>query len=306
MFRSRPDPPVIGSPTVEAKVLLVANAASRQGDEAGDAVERALVERGATVARMAGGRAEKISPWIVANAGGAAHVTVVGGDGTANAAAAGLVEAGLPLHLVPAGTANDLGRTLGLPTDTGEAAALPWTGRLKTIDLAEANGCLFFNVASIGLSVELARRLTRERKRRFGRLSYLIAAVQALSAMRPFRARLIHHGVTESIRTLQIAVGNGRYYGGGMAVHEDAAIDDGMLDLYSLELTRMWKLIAMYPAFKQGRHGLWREVRASRGPEFRIETRRPREVNLDGEIRTQTPVTFRVRPRALRVFVPRD
>jgi len=106
------------------------------------------------------------------------------------------------------------------------------------------------------------------------------------------------------VRTLQIAVGNGRFYGGGNAVEKDAAIDDQNLDLYSLEFERAWKLALMARSFRYGEHGAWSEVRAIRAEEFEVRTRRPRPVNADGEIVTQTPAHFSIRPRAVRVFAP--
>ena len=59
---------------------------------------------------------------------------------------------------------------------------------------------------------------------------------------------------------MQIAVGNGRFYGGGTVVAEHAAIDDGHLDLYSLELRTVWKLALMLRSFRSGEHGAWSEV----------------------------------------------
>ncbi|MBF9233791.1 hypothetical protein I2H38_10430 [Microvirga sp. BT350] len=106
------------------------------------------------------------------------------------------------------------------------------------------------------------------------------------------------------VRTLQIAVGNGRYYGGGNAVDKDAAIDDRHLDLYSLEFRRAWKLALMARAFRYGEHGAWDEVRAIKAQEFEIRARRERSVNADGEIVTQTPAHFSIRPAAVTVFAP--
>jgi diacylglycerol kinase (ATP) len=167
------------------------------------------------------------------------------------------------------------------------------------------NGEPFFNVASIGLSAELAQKLTRDIKRRWGRLGYAIVALKVLAQAKPFRATI--HGEDESVRvkTLQIAVGNGRFYGGGNAVEKDAAIDDQHLDLYSLELERAWKLALMARSFRYGQHGAWEEVRAVRAKEFDIRTRKPKPVNADGEIVTQTPAHFSIRPAAVTVFAPK-
>ena len=55
-------------------------------------------------------------------------------------------------------------------------------------------------------------------------------------------------------------------------VAADAAIDDGHLDLYSLEMRTVWKLALMLPSFRAGAHGAWSEVRTARGTEFEIRT----------------------------------
>ena len=99
-------------------------------------------------------------------------VIIGGGDGTLSMAADALVEAHLPLGIIPLGTANDLARTLNLPTDPVAAAAVIVAGRQRRIDLGWVNGKHFFNVATIGLGVGVARRLTHERKRRYSGLLF--------------------------------------------------------------------------------------------------------------------------------------
>lgn len=177
-------------------------------------------------------------------------------------------------------------------------------GRLRPIDVGTVNGHTFFNIASIGLSTELARRLDARMKRRFGRLSYALTAIQVLLSARRFRARIAANGHSRTVKTYQIAVGNGVHYGGGNVISQAAAIDDGRLDLYSLEMRSLWKLVLMFPAFRAGRHGAWKEVRTARSDAFVIETRRPLPVNADGEIVTTTPARFRTHPGAVSVFVP--
>jgi len=63
-------------------------------------------------------------------------------------------------------------------------------------------------------------------------------------------------------------------------------------------------LAFMLPAFRNGRHGAWKEVRTERCTAFDIETRRPRPVNTDGELVTFTPAHVRVIPDAIEVFAP--
>ena len=99
-------------------------------------------------------------------------------------------------------------------------------------------------------------------------------------------------------------MGNGRFYGGGTVVAEDAAIDDGHLDLYSLEMKTVFRLALMLQSFRSGEHGAWSEVRTLRGTEFEIRTARPREVNADGELIAETPAVFKVHPGAVTVLAP--
>lgn len=231
-------------------------------------------------------------------------VVVCGGDGSIAAAAPAVMESGLPLGIIPAGTANDLARTLSIPLDFAAAADLVVAGHSRLIDLGVVNGHAFFNVASIGLSSELAQKLDPETKKRFGRLGYAVAALRVLSSGRRFEARIFEKGSSTRVKTYQIAVGNGRLYGGGNVVAESAAIDDGRLDLYSLEMPNLWKMALMARAFRAGTHGAWEEVRTARCVEFDIETRRPMAINTDGEIVTSTPAHFRVLPAAVRVFAP--
>jgi YegS/Rv2252/BmrU family lipid kinase len=286
------------------RALLIVNTKSRNGAANLHAAMTALRSRGIDPIHKDCRNREDLSPLIAEHGRSVDLVAVGGGDGTMNAAALGIVETGLPLGVLPMGTANDLARTLGIAPDIEEAARVIADGHLRRIDLGLVNGQPFFNVASLGLSAELARRLTDDIKRRFGRLGYGLVAIRVLSQARPFRARISSEDGAVRVRTLQIAVGNGRYYGGGNAVRSAAQIDDAHLDLYSLELSRAWKLALMARSFRHGEHGAWREVRAIRAREFDITTRKPHPINADGEIVTTTPAHFTIRPGAVAVFAP--
>jgi diacylglycerol kinase family enzyme len=121
---------------------------------------------------------------------------------------------------------------------------------------------------------------------------------------RPFWAEIRTQKESIRVKTVQIAVGNGRYYGGGMAVANDAAINDQRLDLYSLEYQHWWQIILLLPAIWRGRQSEWSGVRTLEGKEFEILTRKPQPINADGEIVTYTPAKFRLIPKAITVFVP--
>jgi YegS/Rv2252/BmrU family lipid kinase len=286
------------------RALLLLNPGARRGGEGIDAVIDRLRAGGVSLDEQPMGAPEAVERLLREAAASVDCVIVGGGDGSLRAAAAGIEASGLALGILPMGTANDLARTLGIPADLEAAADVILAGRRRTIDLGTVNGLPFFNVASIGLATELARELSSDLKRRWGRLGYAIAAFRALARARRFTAWISENGQTMRTRTMQIAVGNGRFYGGGNVVAEHATIDDGHLDLYSLELRTVWRLALMLWSFRSGAHGAWSEVTTLRGTEFEIRTKRPYPINADGEIVGETPAVFKVHPAALSVFVP--
>jgi diacylglycerol kinase (ATP) len=106
------------------------------------------------------------------------------------------------------------------------------------------------------------------------------------------------------VRTVQVSVGNGRFYGGGMTVENTAQPDDGRLDVYSLEIRHWSQLLALLPSLRRGTHGRWKNVRAFGTVELTLRTPREHEVNADGDLVTTTPAHFQIRHAAVSVFVP--
>jgi diacylglycerol kinase (ATP) len=289
---------------VKDVALVVVNPNSRRGSAGGDAACRVLESLGVGIVQHLVPKDGSLTELIRNLAGQVDRVVIAGGDGTLNAAARGLIATGLPLGIVPLGTANDLARTLNIPLDPFEAARVIAQARRRRIDLGDVNGHPFFNVASIGFGVDLTRALTRDSKRRFGMLGYAIAGLRALERLHPFRVEIIHGGETYVSRTVHVAVGNGRHYGGGMTIAENASIDDGRLDVYSLEVASFWRLLRLLPALRSGRNQHWAEIRTMVGEEIQIRTHHPRSVNTDGEITSRTPAHFRVLRDAVEVFAP--
>ncbi|MBY0322061.1 MAG: lipid kinase [Reyranella sp.] len=234
-------------------------------------------------------------------------VIVGGGDGTINAMLRGVLETRLPLGILPLGTANDLARTLGIPSDPIAAAKVIVAGHMRRIDVGQVNDQFFVNVASMGLSVELARRMTGNLKRHLRRLSYPLGALKTLLCTKPFTAEVATADRTIPLRSLQIAVGNGVFYDGGMAVYDGAAIDDQCLDFYSIAPRRFWQWPLLLRTFRRGRSRNLVGMRAfcSPGP-LEIRTNPPLPINTDGEITTTTPALFKLLPLAASVFVPAD
>ncbi|SFL40524.1 lipid kinase [Methylorubrum salsuginis] len=284
------------------RALLLVNGKARSGGAPLDAIRTILREGGLELVEPEDNR--DCHETIARHAPSVDCVVLGGGDGTMNAAAPALVETGLPFGLLPLGTANDLARSLGLPLEPEAAARIIPTAPEKAIDLGWVNGHYYFNVASIGFSADLAGELTAEAKKTWGTVGYAIAAFRLLRRARPFTVTIEHDGRTEKVTTIQASVGNGRHYGGGMTVQEDATVDDGKLDFYSLEVEHWWRLIALLPALRRGTHGQAEDVRAFETTELKLTTRKPRAVNTDGELTTWTPAHFKVVPKAVRVLAP--
>ena len=285
------------------RALFVVNPHSRRGKEHSQEVRRRLMELGLELV-VHDATQQEPTELIRRYQGEIDRVVVGGGDGTLNAAVQGLVGTGLPLAIIPLGTANNLARTLAIPLTIPEACELAVRGPRRYIDLGWVNDRYFFTTASIGLSVQITEELTSKTKRRWGPLAYAVAAIRALTRSRAFHADISWPGGSRHSRTVQIVVGNGRYYGSTLPVAVDATIDDARLDLYSLEVRHWLEILALVPSLKSGRHGSKDSVEALRATEFDITTVVPRDINVDGEICRKTPARFRVVPGALEVFAP--
>lgn len=179
-------------------------------------------------------------------------VVVGGGDGTLSTCGKAIADIDRPMGVLPLGTANDLARTLNIPLSLGLAGEIVARQQTKLVDLGLVNGHPFFNVVTIGMAADMASTLDSLTKRRWGRIGYVIGALRVAVSAKRFSAWIETADGVERVKTYQIAVGNGRHYGGGVVVHSGATIHDGMLDLYSLELQTLWKLAVMFPAFQRG------------------------------------------------------
>ncbi|WP_457945964.1 lipid kinase [Pseudarthrobacter sp. alpha12b] len=241
-------------------------------------------------------------------AGGHDMVVVGGGDGTVSFVAGRLAGTGTVLGILPLGTANDLARTLEIPGNLDAACAALADGKVVDIDLGRANGQPFLNVASVGLSVGVTESLSPRLKRSLGPLAYGVAAVRAYSRHKPFRARLEFpegdHETLELADVLQVAVGNGRHYGGGNAVSPTAGIDDHILDVYAIPGAPFREHVRIARLLKDGsfveRDGVYHLTTRH----VRLVTEPPLPVNLDGEIATTTPADFTIERNAVHVVVP--
>jgi YegS/Rv2252/BmrU family lipid kinase len=230
------------------------------------------------------------------------RILVGGGDGTINRLLPHLVKTAVPLGILPLGTANDLASTLGLPEEPLAAVKTALHGTVVRIDLGRVNGKLFANVASIGLGPKVTEKLSAELKKQLGTFGYPLALLDAYRESRPFHCRIsVDDGPARRVRALHLAVGNGRFYGGGATVFEDARIDDHRLDLFSLAPMPLWRLLLVAPWVKLGLHRHMNDVYSLHGRTISVTTRRALPISADGELLARTPARFEVLPSALSV-----
>ncbi len=293
----------VAAPTRRA--LVVANRKAAQVEEALEAGLAALREHGFECIREAPADPAALVEMVRDARSRYDVVVLAGGDGTLNTALPALRGAGAATGILPLGTANDLARTLGLPLEPAAAAHVIATGQVQRIDVGRVNDHYFFNVAHVGVGARARRRLTAERKRRWRALSYPVALFQALREYRPFRVRIDIDGRRRWLLAMHVAVGNGRYSGGGVPIEGDAGIADTLFDVYCIRAVGPAALLRAGGAIWRGEPGprsLWR----ASGRHIELHTRRPRTVTADGEELTRTPAIFDVEPGAVSVIIPEE
>ena len=248
----------------------------------------------------------------VGETGGFARIVIAGGDGSLGLAAEQAERLGAPLAVVPAGTANDFARRMGLPEDLEEATRLAAHGeRTRRVDIAELGDRSFLNVASLGLA-PAAAEAAHDLKERLGPLAYALGAVRAGASEEPFPSRVVCDG--EEVfdgDAWQITVGSTGAFGGGSQIDADA--DDGLLDVVVIEGGPRAALARRAYGLRRGDVEEQAGVHDSRGAKVTVECGPEEALNIDGEIckaeivghdgSEHGAIEFTVRPQALELVI---
>ncbi len=236
---------------------------------------------------------------------GAAVVFAVGGDGTVRACALELAGTGVPLAIVPAGTANLTARSLGVPRDLSAALRAGFGGLDKLIDLAIADGMTSVAMAGIGLDAAVVGATPDWLKRHAGWLAYAAASTRQLPA-RPAEFTIRLDAGPEFVRRARtVVVGNCGLLPGGFPLLPAARPDDGVLDVGILAPAGLadWTSVGFRVLAASDRDDSRLERYRARRVEIRAGQELPRQV--DGEmIGPSDSLTVAVRPGALVVRVP--
>jgi diacylglycerol kinase (ATP) len=233
-------------------------------------------------------------------------VVVVGGDGSAHQGVQFCAETGVALAIVPAGTGNDLARTLaGAPEDpltaTDHLVRAIKDGEQTTIDLGRVEGGPWFaGVLCAGFDSAVNERANRMRWPS-GPRRYDLAILAELARLRPGRLTVEADGDRTELDATQIAVGNIPFYGGGIPICPDADPADGLFDVTLVREAGRFDLVKMLPGLRTGKHVHHPMVATSRTTKIRLGEANGWVAYADGERVGPLPVEVTCVPNALKV-----
>ncbi len=241
-------------------------------------------------------------------------VIVVGGDGTVNEVVNGLLSAErrVPLGIVGAGSGNDYAwHTLKLPKDPAAAIERAFHGRLIDADAGKVNGRYFANSFSVGIDADIAVAASQMKKIPLmsgERLYYTTTIKQLLFGYHrcPWLTFCLDQGAHNSDVAKQyvlLAVTNGPTYGAGFRINPQADHADGYFDVCTVDYTPLLRALKLLPVVKKGGHGGEPEVHFYRAQSICVESKRPVNMQMDGETTSATRFEAEVLPGALWVHV---
>ncbi len=243
-------------------------------------------------------------------------VVALGGDGTMSEVADGLVAAGgdTEMGVIPRGTGGDFRRSLGIANELFAAAKHVRDSKARKVDVGRVSFVThdgakasrhFLNVTSVGFSSVVARRANQGSKRLGGRISFFSAVVRSLLSYDNAEVTVsVDDGEPRRMVLLLAAVGNGRFFGGGMKICPEAVLDDGYFDFVTVGDLGRIEVLAKIHRIYSGNHLSMREVCSVRCRRLHLAPAHPMgeiPVEIDGETPGRLPARFEILEGALRL-----
>lgn len=235
---------------------------------------------------------------------GFTRILSIGGDGTLREIVEGALTTGVDIGVVPAGSGNDFSRTIGLPSDPLMSLDIALGRHVARVNVGEANGSVYINVAGCGFDAEVAALAAGGLRFLGGKLSYLASALVKLATYRPRVFRVCIDGECISRRIYLVAVANGRFYGGGMMIAPDADPADGLFDICIVRAMPRARFAANLSKIYSGSHITDPYVEMRRGRCVTVEADAPAQCQADGEIVAACPLEFRISGYRIGVACP--
>jgi diacylglycerol kinase (ATP) len=308
---------------MKLRILVNPKAGSGAAERRLPEIERALRRAGLGHDVVRTSRAGQAGELVrQARADGIDCVALVGGDGTLNEACQGYLGAdgspipGPDLALIPAGTGGDFRKTFELGSSVDEAVHRMRDANPRPIDLGILEATApdgspivraFINITSFGLGGLTDQIVNSSPKWMGGRAAFFIGAVRALAVYRntPVVVRVDGEQRVEG-PIVNVAIANGRFFGGGMKIAPDADPSDGLFDVVALgDLSRAESLALTHKIYL-GTHLGTNKVSISRGARIEAEPVRSNDrvlIDMDGETPGRLPLVARIAPAALRLLV---
>ncbi|MEI6345219.1 MAG: diacylglycerol kinase family protein [Verrucomicrobiota bacterium] len=237
-------------------------------------------------------------------------IIAAGGDGTINEVVNGIVSSGISgvsLGILPVGTMNVFALELGIPLNSiSKAWEIIQNGNLRHIDLPRCesgDGLRYFvQLAGVGLDAEVVRRTSRQSKKTFGPVSYLLSLTQ-VALRKPSRITMESHDGKLREGSF-VLLGNGRFYGGPFTMFRRGSSSDGLLDVLVFQNQSPWDLLRYMHAILMGHHAELGDVEYFQTSSLRLHSNGIVPYELDGEMVGYLPLAFTLQQGALPVIVP--
>jgi len=251
----------------------------------------------------------------VAASDGYRFLVAVGGDGTVNEVANGILNstgtARTALGIISTGTGSDFIRSVGIPRDYPSACSALTSPRRLSIDVGVVE-CrskgqtlqrFFVNGAGVGFDAAVVEQTERLPKYFGGTIPYLGGVVRALISYKN-KAVVVKVG-DEAIsgRVLNVVVANGGYLGGGMHIAPQAEVSDSLLDMVMIGDMGKFELIKEFITVYKGTHIYHPKVRMVKAKRITITSPERMLVHADGELLGECPASFWIMPAALSIVV---
>jgi diacylglycerol kinase (ATP) len=242
-------------------------------------------------------------------------LVAVGGDGTVNEVANGLLHATgaakTALGVVSTGTGSDFVRSVGIPRRYTDACSCLASQRRLAIDVGvveyQRGGKtlerFFVNAAGTGFDAAVVKETERLPKFFGGTVPYVAGLLRTLFVYKNKPVVVKAGGEVESGRVLNVVVANGGYLGGGMHIVPQAELGDSLLDVAIIGDMGKLELLKELPKVYKGTHVNHPKFKVKKTANVTVESSEPMLVYADGELLGELPASFRVMPLALNIMV---
>ncbi len=228
-------------------------------------------------------------------------VIAVGGDGTVTEVAAGLMNTGTALGILPAGTGNDFVKALGMPRKCEEALDFVLAHAPRPLDTGRMNDAFFINVCGAGFDVMVLDYALTAKKHVKGIWPYLYGVIRAVKNFKPFEMHIeIGDDLVLDGKYMICSIANGQFIGGGIPIAPVADVADGFFDLIVVDAVPRWKIPFYLPGLLGGKLINYKITKHYRATHCMLSSKGMR-LNLDGEILPIEEARFACQQDALKV-----